>query len=103
MKISTAQAILTILASISSGLIASLYSHRRNKKLEIKRLEEKAQTDLKLELKDLQIKLYKLEKDLDEWKAKYYEALQELISVRSELEETLIKLTHLQIHDNLEG
>jgi hypothetical protein len=35
---------------------------------------------------------------LDEWKDKYYEALQELISVRAELEDTLIKLTHVQIH-----
>lgn len=98
MEISTYQILLTISASLMSGFVTSLYSHKRNKKAEAKRIEEKAQDDLKLELKDLQIKLYKLEKDLDEWKNKYYEALQELISVRSELEDTLIKLTHVQIH-----
>lgn len=98
MNISPTQIILTIFASLMSGLITAFYNQRKSKKLEIKRAEEKAQDNLKIELKDLQIKLYKLEKDLDEWKNKYYEALQELISVRSELEDTLIKLTHLKIH-----
>jgi hypothetical protein len=46
----------------------------------------------------LQIKLYKLEKDLDEWKQKYYEALQELIHVKADLEESLLKLGHIDIH-----
>lgn len=54
---------------------------------------------LKMELKDLEIKLYKLEKDLIEWRDKYYEAVQELIEVKSELEDTLIKLTHISMHE----
>jgi DNA-binding transcriptional regulator GbsR (MarR family) len=100
MNISPTQIILTIFASLLSGLVTAFYNQRKNKKLEIKRAEEKAQDNLKIELKDLQIKLYKLEK----WKNKYYEALQELISVRSELEDTLIKLTHLKIHaENIEN
>jgi peptidoglycan hydrolase CwlO-like protein len=103
MNITSTQIILTISASLLSGLVTAFYNQKKAKSIELKRAEEKAQSDLKLELKDLQIKLYKLEKDLDEWKGKYYEALQELISVRSELEETLVKLTHLEIHaENLE-
>jgi hypothetical protein len=98
MNISPTQILLTIFASLMSGLVTAFYNQKKTKKLEIKRAEEKAQDALKIELKDLQIKLYKLEKDLDEWKDKYYEALQELISVRAELEDTLIKLTHVQIH-----
>jgi hypothetical protein len=98
MNISLTQILLTIFASLMSGLVTAFYNQKKTKKLEIKRAEEKAQDALKIELKDLQIKLYKLEKDLDEWKDKYYEALQELISVRAELEDTLIKLTHVQIH-----
>jgi len=100
MNVSNSQIILTILASILSGFGTALYGSIREKKREIFRSQEKAQTDLKLELKDLEIKLYQLEKDLSEWRDKYYEAIQELIAVRAELEDTLIKLTHIQIHLN---
>jgi peptidoglycan hydrolase CwlO-like protein len=103
MEVTFAQITITVLASMLSGLFASLISHKKNKKAEIARLEEKAQDNLKLELKDLQIKLYRLEKDLDEWKSKYYDALQELIQVKAELEDTLIRLTHAEIHIDLEG
>ena len=103
MEVTFAQIIITVLASMLSGLFASLISHKKNKKAEIARLEEKAQDNLKLELKDLQIKLYRLEKDLDEWKSKYYDALQELIQVKAELEDTLIRLTHAEVHIDLEG
>ena len=40
----------------------------------------------------MKIKLYEIEKELDSWKAKYYNTLQELIQVKSELEETLTRL-----------
>jgi hypothetical protein len=48
---------------------------------------------IKLELKDLKIKLYQVERDLTEWKDKYYSAIQELIEVKADLEETLIRLS----------
>ena len=38
--------------------------------------------------------------DLDEWRNKYYEALQELIEVKAELEKTLINLTHIVHHED---
>lgn len=100
MQISSAEIILTISAAIISGLGTALITGLRERKRERVRKEEKAQDNLKLELKDLQIKLYKLERDLDEWKNKYYEAIQELIAVKAELEDTLIKLSHVQIHIN---
>jgi peptidoglycan hydrolase CwlO-like protein len=100
MQISSAEIILTISAAIISGLGTALITGLRERKRERVRKEEKAQDNLKLELKDLQIKLYKLERDLDEWKDKYYEAIQELIAVKAELEDTLIKLSHVQIHIN---
>ena len=103
MDVTFTQLTITLLASMLSGIFASLFSYKKNKKAELARREEKAQDNLRLELKDLQIKLYKLEKDLDEWKDKYYEALQELIKVRAELEDTLIKLTHAETHIELEG
>ena len=102
MSITTSQIIITLLASMLSGLFASLFSYKKNKKAESLRREEKARDNLRIELKDLQIKLYKLEKDLDEWKDKYYDALQELIKVRAELEDTLIRLTHAEVHTDLE-
>jgi septal ring factor EnvC (AmiA/AmiB activator) len=99
MVISTNEIILPIVASLLSGLVASLINQKKNKRANIERLEEKARDDMRIELKDLQIKLYKLEKDLDEWKDKYYDALQELIKVRSDLEESLVKLSHLELHE----
>jgi molecular chaperone GrpE (heat shock protein) len=85
-------------AAFSSGLIGVLFNYKTAKKKEIARIAEKEHNNLLIELKDLQIKLYKLEKDLDEWKDKYYKALQELINVRSDLEKSLIKLNHINIH-----
>jgi non-homologous end joining protein Ku len=98
--LNTTQIIITILASISSGLIGVLFNYKREKKKEQVRRQEKLHDGLLIELKDLQIKLYKLEKDLDEWKDKYYEALQELIHVKADLEESLLKLEHVEIHIN---
>lgn len=100
MNVSTSQIILAIFVSILSGFGTALFGLIREKKREYSRAQEKIQTDLKLELKDLEIKLYQLEKDLYEWKDKYYEAIQELIAVKAELEDTLIKLSHIQIHFN---
>jgi len=93
-----AQITITLLAAISSGLIGVLFNHKKEKKREKVRIAEKMHDGLLIELKDLQIKLYKLEKDLDEWKHKYYEALQELIHVKADLEESLLKLGHIDIH-----
>ena len=91
--------IITIIASLVSGMGTALISGQKSKKANKIRAEEKAKDELKLELKDLQIKLYKLEHDLNEWKDKYFDAIQELIKVKAELENTLIRINHLQIHN----
>lgn len=88
----TTSLIITISASLLSGLGAAILSSVRDHKKKIKRQIEKEQDQLKLELKNLEINLYKLEKDLDDWKMRYYQTLQELVEVKSELESTLIKL-----------
>jgi outer membrane murein-binding lipoprotein Lpp len=100
MNIPLTEIIITLFAAAISGLLTAQFSARRSKKEKIERLAEKAHDKLLLEIKDLQIKLYQLEKDLNEWKDKYYEALQELIRVKAELEGTLLKLTHIEIHSN---
>lgn len=92
--------IITITAALLSGLATGVVANIRDHKKEIKRKVEKEQDLLKLDLKDLEIKLYKVEKDLDEWRDKYYEALQELIEVKAELEKTLINLTHIVHHED---
>jgi len=94
------QIIITLLAASISGLFTAFINSIKNKKDRAAQAAEKAHDHLLLEIKDLQIKLYKLEKDLSEWKDKYFKALQELIQVKSELESTLIKLTHAEIHNN---
>ena len=85
--------IIAICAAILSGMGTAIIAGIRDNKKEAIRQREREQDQLKMELKDLKIQLYKVERDLTEWKDKYYSAIQELISVKSELEETLIKLS----------
>lgn len=94
----TTSLIVAVAASLLSGLGAAILSALRDHKKELKRQVEKEQSMLKLELKDLQINLFKIEKELDEWKLKYYSTLQELIEVKAELEKAIITLTHLDHH-----
>ena len=91
--------IIVIVASILSGMGTALVREIKESKREKIRLAEREQDMLRMELKDLEIKLYKLERDLIEWRDKYYAAVQELIEVKAELEDTLIKLTHINIHE----
>jgi septal ring factor EnvC (AmiA/AmiB activator) len=100
--LTTTQIIITIIASVSSGLIGVLFNYRKEKKKEQIRQAEKMHDGLLLELKDLQIKLYKLEKDLDEWKQKYYEALQELIAVKADLDRSLSHINHMDMHISMD-
>lgn len=87
-----------ILSGMGTAIIAAVKDHRR----EETRKKERYQDQLKLEVKDLRIQLYQLERDLTEWKDKYYSAIQELIEVKSDLEETLLKLSliDLEIKDS---
>lgn len=91
---------LALAASILSGLGTAIVAGINDNKKERNRQAEREQDHLKLELKDLKIQLYQLERDLTEWKDKYYEAITELIEVKAELEETLIKLTHAEINED---
>lgn len=91
-----ANSVATIIAvSVLSGAgTAFIASFNDNKKEKVRR-QERYQDQLKMDLKDLKIQLYELEKELDSWKSKYYSTIEQLISVRAELEETLIKLNIL--------
>ena len=95
----TTQIIITLFAASISGLLTAQINSKRSKKDKIAQAADKAHDQLLLEIKDLQIKLYKLEKDLSEWKEKYFEALQELIKVKSELEQTMLRLSHIEMHE----
>jgi peptidoglycan hydrolase CwlO-like protein len=94
--------VIAISAAILSGMGTAIIAGLRENKKEKIRQAEREQDHLKMELKDLKLQLYKLERDLTEWKDKYYSAIQELISVKSELEETLIKLSliDMELHPN---
>jgi hypothetical protein len=97
MSIDTTTLVISFLAAILSGFGTALFSSISEKKKEQIRRQERYQDQLKLDLKDLKIQLYQVEKDLSEWKDKYYDAIQQLIEVRAELEETLIKLSIIHI------
>ncbi len=93
--------VIAISAAILSGMGTAIIAGLKENKREKVRQYEREQDHLKLEVKDLKIELYKIERELTEWKDKYYNAIQELIGVKAELEETLIKLSFIdhQIED----
>jgi uncharacterized protein YlxW (UPF0749 family) len=99
MSIDANSVIIIIAASILSGMGTAIFDGIKESKREKVRQNEREQELLKMELKDLEIKLYKLEKDLAEWRDKYYDALKELIEIKAELEDTLIKLSHIGMHE----
>lgn len=90
--------IIAICAAILSGMGTAIVAGIRDAAKERNRRIERDQDHLKLDLKDLKIELYKIEKELTEWKDKYYNALQELIVVKAELEESLMQLSHYEHH-----
>lgn len=90
--------VIAILAAILSGMGTAVIAGLRDNKKEKIRRAERDQDHLKLEVKDLKIELYKIERELTEWKDKYYNTIQELIAVKSELEETLIQLSYIDHH-----
>ena len=87
--------VIAIFAAILSGMGTAIVAGLNDNKKEKRRQVEREQDHLKLEVKDLKIELYKLERELTEWKDKYYNAIQELIAVKAELEETIIQLSYI--------
>jgi hypothetical protein len=90
--------IIAISAALVSGMGTAMIASFRDSKKEQRRRVERDQDLLKMDLKDLKIELYKIEKELTEWKDKYYNAIQELIGIKAELEATLIELGHFEHH-----
>ena len=101
MNMDYASIVIAISAAVLSGMGTAIIAGLKENKREKVRQYEREQDHLKLEVKDLKIELYKIERELTEWKDKYYNAIQELIGVKAELEETLLKLTFIdhQIED----
>jgi len=89
--------IMAISAAILSGMGTAIIAGIKENKKEKVRKQERYQDSLKIEVKDLKIELYKLERELIEWKDKYYSAIQELISVKADLEKAIINLDALEI------
>jgi septal ring factor EnvC (AmiA/AmiB activator) len=94
---------LTLLAATLSGFATALIAGIRDAKKEKVRREERDKDQLKMEVKDLKIDLYKLEKELTEWKDKYYQAIQELITLKAELENALSALSHIEMHEDIDS
>ena len=96
--------VIAVIAAILSGMGTAVIAGLRDNRKEKIRRAERDQDHLKLEVKDIKIELYKIERELTEWKDKYYNTIQELIGVKAELEETMIKLSYIDHHiENLEA
>jgi septal ring factor EnvC (AmiA/AmiB activator) len=98
MEINYLSILIAISAALVSGMGTAVIASFRDSKKEKRRQIERDQDLLKMDLKDLKIELYKIEKELTEWKDKYYAAIQELIGIKAELEATLIELGHFEHH-----
>jgi hypothetical protein len=94
--------IIAISAAILSGMGTAIIAGLNENKREKNRKQEREQDHLKLEVKDLKIELYQIEKELTEWKDKYYSAIQELILIKSELEDALRSLSEMELGEVLD-
>jgi septal ring factor EnvC (AmiA/AmiB activator) len=94
--------IIAISAAILSGMGTAIIAGLNESKKEKNRQKEREQDQLKLEVKDLKIELYQIEKELTEWKDKYYNAIQELILIKSELEDALKSLSEIETNEVLD-
>jgi septal ring factor EnvC (AmiA/AmiB activator) len=103
MDINYVTVVLSLLAAILSGMGTAIIANLRDSKKEKVRREEREKDHLRLEVKDLKIDLYKLEKELSDWKDKYYEAIQDLIGLKAELENALTQLNLIEIQDHLDS
>lgn len=99
MEISYITILISILAATLSGFGTAIVASIRDSKKERNRREEKEKDQLRLDIKDLKIELYQLEKELTEWKDKYYKAIQELIEMKAELETVIAQLNHIEYHE----
>lgn len=102
MEISYITIVVSILAASLSGFGTAIVAGIRDGKKERIRREEKEKDQLRLDIKDLKIELYQLEKELTEWKDKYYKAIQDLIEMKSELDSVISQLNHLEYHELLD-
>ena len=95
--------VLAISAAMVSGMGTAIIAGIRDNKKEKNRQRERDQDHLKMEVKDLKIELYRLERELNEWKDKYYNAIQDLIGVKSELENALVQLNMVELQQELDS
>ena len=102
MEITYITIVVSILAATLSGFATALVNGFIDAKKEKNRREEKEKDQLRLDMKDLKIELYQLEKELTEWKDKYYKAIQDLIEMKSELDNVINQLNHLEYHEMLD-
>jgi septal ring factor EnvC (AmiA/AmiB activator) len=102
MEISYITIVVSILAASLSGFGTAIVAGIRDAKKEKNRREEKEKDQLRLDMKDLKIELYQLEKELTEWKDKYYKAIQDLIEMKSELDSVINQLNHLEYHEMMD-
>lgn len=102
MEISYITIAVSVLAASLSGFGTAIVAGIRDGKKERNRREEKEKDQLRLDMKDLKIELYQLEKELTEWKDKYYKAIQDLIEMKSELDNVINQLNHLEYHEMLD-
>ena len=102
MHLTTNSTVIAIIAALLSGMGTAIIAAMSQVKKEKTRQHEREQDHLKLEIKDLKIELYQFEKDLTEWKDKYYIAIEDLILIKAELENTLALLNRHELFDALD-
>lgn len=90
---------MAISAAILSGMGTAIIAGIKENKKEETRKQERYQDSLKMDVKDLKIQLYQVERDLIEWKDKYYAAIQQLIEVKAELENALAQLNIIELNE----
>jgi hypothetical protein len=89
-------AIYALIGAISMFILQIGWESKRNKQIKDELGKEKQAN----EIKDLKLQLHQLEKDLAEWKDKYYQTVQDLLDIKLEFQKALMSMEISRVNED---
>lgn len=95
-----------ILAALSGGVITKFLDHKYGAKQSLQErlsaVEERIMAELRKDKEELQKEIMTLRRELDEWKAKYFDLVQKKIEIENELIATKHALKQCEAEKEIE-
>ena len=90
------KAVYALIGAILMFLLNIGWESKRNRRIK----EELGKEKQANEIKDLKLQLHQLEKDLAEWKDKYYQTVQDLLDIKLEFQKALMSMEIDKINED---